>query len=367
MANAIEQLQSGLTVGHTGLGLRGTTEQRHDGRAAPPTSAPGYRSMADSEDEPEAMEWRDAEIVVKAMSTRPIGTATGEIVVFTQGALEDVAEQVRSGFVPIVIEHLSLLPPAGRWHDAEVVVADDGASELVLRGHPFRTLRPVGADPDPWTLLPPDRPAAATRPSIASIDVEPRNFDPAEFAEARDVAPVPVEEVSRWSALPPLEWVLAIPVGWGMTKFLGSFLDQLGKESARAVVEWIGRLSSRAKDPDRDRIITLQFELPGPDPVGALIYAFIPIEPGADVVGETLPAIDLVAPIAELAGAQAESSVMGALRRAAFIWKNGAWQLAWWVVDEEAVRMTNWFLENEPDVARYLGLPFLDEGPAEGR
>jgi hypothetical protein len=306
------------------------------------------------------IEWRDAEIVANAMSTRPVHTETG-VVVFTAAALEGVAKQIRESFVPISIEHLSILPPVGLWHDAEVVIAEDGASELILRGHPLRNLRPVGKDPDFKLLLPPDRATSTTRPAIASVDVEPRNFEPADFADARDSAPIPVDEVSRWSALPPIEWVLSIPVLWGVTKFAGSFLDALGKESARAVVEWIGRLSSKAKDAERDRIITLQFELPAVDGVEPLIFGFIPVDANADIAETTMPAIDLAGMIAELAGAQAELGVLGALRRAAFIWSEGAWRLAWWVADDTTVRLTNWFLANEPDVTRYLGRPLLEE------
>jgi hypothetical protein len=309
------------------------------------------------------VEWRESDVVAKGMSTRPVRLATGEVVRFTREALEGMAEQVRTGFIPIVIEHLSLLPPSGRWHSAEVVTADDGADELVLYGHTFRTLRPVGEDPDPWALVPSNRPVASTDVSIASVGLEPRNFEPAIFEEARDNAPVAVREEQRWSELPPLEWVLVIPVVWGATKFLGSFLDEIGRESARAVFDWVSSLGSRAKDSERDQIITLQFALPGNDPIGPLIYGFVPIEAGAEIATDALPALDAAAPIAELAGAQAESGVMGDLQRAAFIWKDDAWHLAWWVVDDDAVRVTNWFLANEPDPARFLGRPLLPEAP----
>jgi hypothetical protein len=157
--------------------------------------------------------------------------------------------------------------------------------------------------------------------------------------------------------------VLSIPVLWGVTKFAGSFLDALGNESARAVVEWISRLSAKAKDGDRDRIVTLLFELPSVDGVVPLIYAFIPVDADASVVDTTMPAIDLAGMIAEVAGAQAELDVLGALRRAAFIWSGGAWRLAWWVADDTTVRITNWFLDNQPDVSRYLGRPLLEESP----
>jgi hypothetical protein len=312
-----------------------------------------------------AIEWDEGALVAKGMSTRPVHTADGTIVQFTREALEGAAQQVQSGFIPIVIEHLSLLPPAGRWHSAEVVTAEDGADELVMQGHLFRTLRPTGADPDVWALLSDDRPAADVRPSIASIELEPRNFDAEVFAAAKNNAPLAVHEENRWSELPPLEWALAIPVLWGATKFLGSFLDELGRGSARAALDWIANLASGAKDRHRDSIITLKFELPGGDPVGPLVYGFVPVEAAGDVVAEVLPALDGAGPIAELAGMQAEAEVLGKLQRAAFMWKGGGWHLAWWVVDDETVRVTNWFLANEPDPARFLGRPLLPEAPAD--
>jgi hypothetical protein len=290
-------------------------------------------------------------------------SSTGEVVRLSLEALEGMAEQVRTGFIPIVIEHLSILPPSGRWHHAEIVEADDGAQELVLRGRLFRTLSPSGDDPDPLALLPPGRSSADVTPVISSIGFEPRNFDPMALEHARKSAPVEVEEEHRWSELPPLEWTLAVPVIWGATKFMGSFLDEIGRESARAIVKWIANLATHAKDAHRDRIIALQFELPGGDPIGPLIYGFVPIEPTDDITARLLPALEAATDIAELAGAQAELRVMGDLKQAAFIWKDDKWRLAWSVVDDDAVRVTNWFLANEPDPARFLGRPLLGDLP----
>jgi hypothetical protein len=291
--------------------------------------------------------------------------SNGEMVRFTRSALDGMAEQVQCGFIPIVIEHLCLLPPCGRWHSAKVVAADDGADELILYGRLFRTLHPVGADPDLWTLLRDDRPVADTCPSIATINLEPRNFGQRAFAVAQDNAPVEIQEVARWSELPPLEWILVIPVIWGATKFLGGFLEELGKESALAAMDWIAALATHAKDPDRDRIITFQFTLPSESPTGARIDGFVPINASADITREALPALDGATRIAELAGAQAESLVMGDLRQAAFIWREGEWHLAWWVGSDDTVRTTNWFLANEPDPARFLGRPLLPKVPPE--
>ena len=108
----------------------------------------------------------------------------------------------------------------------------------------------------------------------------------------------------------------------------------------------------------------MQFALPGGDPVGPLILGFVIVEHAADLVEEVMPALEAATPLAELAGAQAESQVMGDLQRAAFIWKDGEWHLAWAVVrGEDTVRVTNWYLVNAPDPARFLGRPLLPELP----
>jgi hypothetical protein len=312
----------------------------------------------------EAHTWEDTEPIAKALTTRPFVSTEGVVTQFSRDALDDMAEQVRLGFVLMSIEHLSFLPPVGRWRSAEVVTADDGAAELLLRGKWFRTLAPAGPDPNPWLSLPSDRPLAQRHGSIAAVEIEPRNFDHSVFEAERKRAPVHVEEQSRWSVLPPLEWVLTIPVVWGLARFTGGFLDEAGAEVARATVDWIARLAGAAKDPGRDRIITLEFELPAEQPTGPRIYAFIPIRADGDITAETLPALEAATPIAELAGAQADLGVLGDLRLAAFIWKDAAWHLAWYVMGDDSVRITGWFRANEPDPARFLGRPLLEEEPA---
>jgi hypothetical protein len=307
------------------------------------------------------VEWRESENVTMAATTRPVRTANGEIVRFAREALDGMAEQVNNGFVPIVIEHFTLLPPAGRWREAVVVEADDGHHELILRGRLFRTLSPVGADPDPWGLLTNDRPVATIGASIGAIALEPRNFDEATLADAKARAPVQIQEEHRWSELPPLEWIIEIGVAWGAIMFAGSFLEQLGGATARGILDWISNLSTAAKDPERDQIVTLQFELPGGNPIGPLVYGFISVDSGADIPTIALPAIEAATPIAELAGAQVEHRVFGDLRRAAFFWKAGEWHLGWWVADDDAVRVTNWFVANAPDAARFLGRPLLPD------
>jgi hypothetical protein len=254
------------------------------------------------------------------------------------------------------LEHLAILPPVGRWYEAEIVTADDGEDELVLYGKQLKTLRPVGQDPDPWAVIPRDASAdREQRAAIAEVSLEPRNFDEEDFNQAREKAPIDITSETRWSALPPLEWVLVIPVVWGASRFLGSFLDELGRAAAAGIVTWIDGLAQKAKDPERDRLVTLRFVLPD----DSLILALIPVRTDETTIEtEALAAIDAAGAVAELAGAQADG-LLAEVRQMALIWKEDQWHLAWWVQDDETVRVTNWYLANEPDPARFLGRPLL--------
>ena len=304
--------------------------------------------------------WEEADVVARLVSTRPTTLVTGERVVFARSALVDMVEQFENRFVSMTVEHLGMFPPIGRWYAAEIVRAEDGADELIARGRYLRRFHPVGADPDPRAAV-----ASVAQHGDPPVDIaiealmfEPRNYDRRRLQELLQTAPVKVEEEARWSALPPLEWVLAIPVVWGATRFLGSFLDTLGRETAVSLTQWLRQLSSAAKDGDRDRILTLRFVLEA----GPLILAFIPVPRDADFEGETLDALDAAGVVAELAGAQSQASILGDLRLAAFIWADQEWHLAWWVGEDDIVRITNWFLANAPDPERFLGRPLLDAG-----
>jgi hypothetical protein len=304
---------------------------------------------------------QDDDIVARVGSTRPTQLANGELVSFAREALEDALAQVENGYVPMNFEHLQLFPPIGRWYAGEIVRADDGEDELLLRGRFLRRLRPEGDDPNVWRLLDAYGIETADPPSAVAIEhvsLEPRNFDPADLEAARAAAPVPVQEETRWSELPPIEWVLSIPVLWGLAKFAGSFLDTLGRAAGEAVVAWLRDLSAKAKDGSRDRIVTLQFVLPDE----TTILGFIPVRATDDFEREVRRALDGAGNLAALAGLGATHNALGDARATAFLWKDEEWHLAWSVGADDAVRVTNWYLANEPDATRFLGRPlFPDE------
>jgi hypothetical protein len=285
---------------------------------------------------------------------------TGERVAFTREALEGIVEQVESRFIPMSVEHLSFLPPVGRWHKGEIIQADDGAQELILRGRYLKRLHPVNADPDPWEFLSArtaNAPAAPQLIEIEDVSFASRVFDQEAVESAKLDAPVPVSEEERWSTLPPIEWVIAIRVVWGMTRFFGSFFDTLGRETAEALVRWLRDLSAAAKDGERDRIVTVRFVLPNE----TIVYGFIPIAADDPFDDQLVPALDSAGRVATFAGAQATAEILGDARQAAFLWRDGDWNLAWSVHADDTVRVTNWFLANEPDPTRFLGRPLVPD------
>lgn len=298
-----------------------------------------------------------SDLRVHAGSTRAVTLRGrgGERVSFAREALEGMAQQARDRFVPISIEHLDFLPPIGRWRDGELVSTPDGETDLYLVGGPLRQLVPVGPDPDPLSLIA-KMPVAEPLSEVNAVVVfEHSNFERTDLVSIRDEAPIPVESEERWSELPPLIWTLAIPVTWGAMKFAGAFFETLGKATADAVVGWVRRAWNRSKEPERDRLLTLRFDLPD----GASIYGFIPSafdDPEAEANLQL--ALASSGELASLAGAQLEQAIFPGLQRAAFIFDGAAWRLAWWT-DGEGVYRTNWFERYAPDPSRFLGRPLL--------
>lgn len=305
------------------------------------------------------MRWEESGFRARALSTRPVQIADeNQQTRFTRGALEDMARQVSEKFVAVTIEHLDYLPPIGRWYEASVVEASDGEFELEMNGRALRQLIPTGNDPadplDTVATLPEQTIPNAVLPVIS---FEARNFEVSDLPVIEAGAPFPMILEHRWSQLPPLIWTLSIPVVWGACKFAGSFLETLGKVSAEALAGWLRASWSRSKDPNRDRILSVQFDLGD----GVFIYGFIPSQPDAADDEHTIAAglrqSDL---LAAFAGAQKEREILPALKRAAFIFMDSRWRLAWWT-DGDSVFRTHWFDDHTLDPARFLGRPLLGD------
>jgi hypothetical protein len=301
-------------------------------------------------------EWTPSAYVARAMSTRPVQIkGTDYTTVVTREALEGMAAQVAADFIPIVIEHLSYIPPIGRWHSGEVIQAPDGEFELELRGSALRQLVPADEDPPNVLGVVDELPAGGSVDLTAELRYEARNFDSDANQELQADTPFPLKEEHKWSELPPLIWTLSIPVVWGAIKFAGSFFEALGKESGEAVAQWIRAAWDRSKEPDRDRMLSIEFLLDD----GSVIYGFIPS--GKDDDGthaELLGGLDEAGTLASFAGLQQERGALPGMKRAAFLFLDGTWHLAWWTDGESVFRM-RWFDDHMPDPAGFLGRPLL--------
>lgn len=295
--------------------------------------------------------YEKSRIVAHGPSTRVVRLATGEQVSFSPEALHDIARQAREGFIAMNVEHLNLFPPMGRWSDGEVTTLEDGEQQVMLYGE---TLDHFTASTE---IVDPFRGDAngETAPDVleASLEVESRNFDPKAWQEAATDCPIPVRHVHKWSALPPIEWVISIPVAWGAAKFMGSFLERLGAAAGDSLVEWLKDTSRKAREPERDRYVTMSFDLDD----GRTVYGFIPFAADDDELTAVKEALDSAGTLAEVAG-RLNEGVATNTSLVAYLFGGSAWNLAWFVTDEGAFS-TRYFSEHMPDPERFLGRPLL--------
>jgi hypothetical protein len=285
------------------------------------------------------------------VSTRVAQLATGERFIFAREALDKAAEQAGSRFIPIRVEHLSYLPPRGRITRAEIETAPDGESELVLHGTDLTALRAADMSLMPTTATS-DEPTDTL--DDITLTIEPRNFTPEAWQRITSQAPVPITEAAAWAALPPLIVALAIPVTWGAVRFAGSFMSRLGEVAADDFYSWIRRTVRSARQPDREALVEIRFDIKDGGPAVIGITAFDGTSDAS--IADLRKAIDSAGLLAEFAGSVAAGQQPAELRQCAFQWDSDRWRLAWWATDD-AVYITPWLRQNYPDPQRFLGRP----------
>ncbi|MYB24182.1 MAG: hypothetical protein F4X37_03585 [Acidimicrobiia bacterium] len=176
-----------------------------------------------------------------------------------------------------------------------------------------------------------------------------RNFSrdiATEISQDSDVKATPLE---RHAALPPLEYVLTILVVWGAMRFVGSFLDELGKAVGQSFATKLSSWSKRSREPERTVIFALSFELPA----GGSLDGFI-LAPAAELESAIDSALSASEQLAEIAGVQNEFCIFPDIKRAVFFLHGSVWRLGWWT-DGERTILTEWFRENPPDITGILG------------
>jgi hypothetical protein len=261
--------------------------------------------------------------------------------------------------VPLTLEHLDYLPPVGRWHNAVLVDCEDGETELELYGRPLPQREWTG--PDTSDLVQGAAVVARTTVSAASMKLsfESRNFEPEVLEELRRTAPIPLSEEEKWAVLPPLIFALCVVVTWGAAKFVGAFFEELGRGTAQSFAAWLKRTWNSAREPERDRILAVRFELEE----GRFISAFVIVpydSPDPEKLIEV--ALGKLGDIASVAGMQREQATFPGLWRGAYIFDQGTWRLAWWTDGTEVFR-SRWFEDNLPNPERFLGRPLLVDIP----
>lgn len=302
------------------------------------------------------------EFEARGPSTRPVRLRGEDYEVsFAREALERMAEQVQVGYIKMNVEHLSYMPPVGRWHRAEVVDYADGNSELVMFGHSLSTQR---ATDTVLTRNPPeDVPPAPELIDGVEISLESRNFDAADWERLKNESPLRVEEQAAWSWLPPIIWLISVPVTWGVTQFVGGFLNRLGEASADGLVDWIKRNTQHAKESSRDALVEVSFDI-SPN---LRVLAFVQFNAHTkDAVSELRSGLDGLGPVASFAGWMTTEQHPAEVRQVAFLHSDGEWQLCWWAT-EDSVFVTDWFGENYPEPERFLGRRLLSIPDQPGR
>jgi hypothetical protein len=294
------------------------------------------------------------EVVVRGLSTRPLSVhGADHMECFTTEALLGISEQVGNGCVRMNVEHLSYLPPIGYWHRAEVEDDEDGHSRLVMYGHYLGMRHATDSTLSNESV---EGPPAPDKIVDINIGVEPRNFDAEVWQALVDESPLPIHEQAARSLLPPLIWIISVPVTWGVAQFSGGFLKRLGEAAGTRLADWIGSYARRARDSYRDSLVEVQFEVAR----NLTVSAFIPFTATAHAsIEELRNGLDSLGPVARFAGWMTEGDQDRAeVRLVAFFYQDDKWNLGWWATEEEA-HVTKWFEENHPDPKKLLGRPHL--------
>ena len=292
---------------------------------------------------------------VRIASTRPVQLRGDDFRTrISRSALDDMVHSIEQSAVWVMVEHLDFLPPLGRQRHARVIEAADGEAELYVR-----------TDVDMPRLLAESAPsildAINALPSAAAPDLElrilydRRNFAPGVADAIEEESGGLAFALEQQAELPPIQYVIAIPVVWGAARFLGAFFDELGRAAGQGLSTKIASWTGKSRDPSRTSVLRLDFELPR----GAHLAGFVFAAPG-----EIEPAVDDLLEAAEglatIAGLQRDSGVLPGMKLAAYFLDKGEWHLGWWT-DGASVIVTNWFTENPPDVEGVLGRkPFWD-------
>lgn len=294
-----------------------------------------------------------AEYRALVASTRPVQARGDEhMTPFSSECLHDMARQARENCVWFSIEHLSFLPPFGRWRDGFVRPADDGAEELVFVGSELpRFVAAVDeAHLDEMIASLPESGSADPAPTL---HFDRRNFTPEVADEIRLDFRCPSQARERWAELPPLEFALVIPVVWGATRFAGAFLDALGRAAGDALVSKIKNRATESKEPGRSLVFAVEF----PTSDGALIRGVV-LAPPSDPDLLLQRAWDNVEALATVAGIHEARGLLPKLVEATFFFDGDRWRLGWWT-DGERVVETTWLIQNPPNCEAVLGRPML--------
>ena len=275
----------------------------------------------------------------------------GVNVLLARSALEGLVQQITETDVWCLVEHLTFLPPIGRWVRGEIRECDDGEAEVHVYGQ--RLLPYVARVHTDIAEIVESLPVSIAPLLQVSFTFDRRSFDP-EIAEwIRQDSDGLCYPIERWSETPPLIFLLTIPVVWGAIRFLGSFLDELGKATGKSLATKIASWTKKRKQPDRKTVFELNFLCPN----GARISGFVVA--GTDELESRISAAIATSEyLASFAGLHHDRDFIQDMRHAAFFLDDDIWKLGWWT-DGRHLFETEWFKNNPQDVEGVLGRPLF--------
>jgi hypothetical protein len=245
---------------------------------------------------------------------------------------------------------LHYLPPTGRI--TEMWLEERGEHfDLMARAAPL----PAGEAAADMAIKSADGDTSGSPNLDLEVSFEPRNFTATTVAEIESSAPVATRHLAMHSHLPPLIWALAgsggLVAASAIRQYVDAFTRALGEANAKGLVTWLADKAKKAKDPGRENLAEFTFSTDS----GLRVAAFCPFHPESmeslDALKKSMAMFsDLGGPISMLI----EGATAKELRHVAFFWDAGQWHLAWWASDSQT-HVTQWFKNNAPKPANFLG------------
>ena len=175
---------------------------------------------------------------------------------FTLEALEFMRQQIRSSFLPFIVDHDPRWPPIGRVVDADIISLPDGEYALETAVELFEEgpIPPLSSDRSiHFRELPQDS-------LLLTID---RSFSRPQFRDAVTVIEQEFGTRTQFEgkkALEPIGVLLISAGGFALGTFAKSFFSRLGENAADLVCEKLKQIFRHREEDDADPLLRIEVE-----------------------------------------------------------------------------------------------------------